>query len=239
MSEESTTPPDATSLTLVSVRGSPSNPTAPAPNAIAPVPTAVAQRTPNSAAPGASRLPSAMSLNTALARALPLAGYYLTRVGPAGVAGITASAVAVVLGLLALLSGRGAIDALTAQIAQAQQQHNDVQRTDQEIGKLVAALPTRDQMPVVIGTIFQQAQDSGVALTSGHYTFTAARPGGTARYDLDFPVKADYPSVRQFINRTLTAVPAAGLEKLRIERKAVGDTQVSADVHFVIFVRSD
>jgi hypothetical protein len=163
----------------------------------------------------------------------------LTRIGPAGVAGVTATVVAAVLGLTMLISGRSATDALTAQIARAQQQHNDIQRTDQEIGKLVAALPTREQIPTVIGTIFEQAKESGVALDSGHYAYTAARAGGTARYDLDFPVKADYPSVRQFINRTLTAVPAAGLEKLRIERKAVGDTQVSADVRFVVFVRSE
>jgi hypothetical protein len=30
-------------------------------------------------------------------------------------------------------------------------------------------------------------------------------------------VKADYPSVRNFINRTLSAVPAAGWTVLRIE----------------------
>lgn len=249
MTEESPTPAAAPSLALVSTQGPMTGDLKPQPDpvaAAAPAPTAVAQRAPNAPTSGkllpsgsAPRLPSAMSLSSALARALPLAGYYLTRVGLAGVAGLSASAVAAVLGLMALLSGRGAIDALTTQIARVQQQHNDVQHTDQEIGKLVAALPTRDQMPVVIGTIFQQAQASGVALDSGHYTFTAARAGGTARYDLDFPVKADYPSVRQFINRTLTAVPAAGLEKLRIERKAVGDTQVSADVHFVVFIRSD
>lgn len=248
MMEESPTPAVTPNLSLVPSQGPITGDLKPQPDpvaAAAPAPTAVAQRAPDATPPGtrasgsAARLPTAMSLNFALSRALPLAGYYLTRVGPAGVAGISASAVAAVLGLMALLSGRSAIDALTTQIARAQQQHNDVQHTDQEIGKLVAALPTRDQMPVVIGTIFQQAQESGVALDSGHYTFTAARPGGTARYDLDFPVKADYPSVRQFINRTLTAVPAAGLEKLRIERKAVGDTQVSADVHFVVFVRSD
>jgi hypothetical protein len=183
--------------------------------------------------------PLTRSLNAALARALPLAGYYLTRIGPAGVAGVTAAVAAAVLGLTALISGRTATDALTAEISRAQHQHSDVQRTDREIGKLVAALPTREQMPTVIGTIFQQAKDSGVALDNGRYAFTAARAGGTARYDLDFPIKADYPSVRQFINRTLTAVPAAGLEKLRIERKAVGDTQVSADVRFVVFVRSE
>jgi hypothetical protein len=59
------------------------------------------------------------------------------------------------------------------------------------------------------------------------------------RYELEFPLKAEYPKVRDFINRTLNAVPSAGLDKLRIERKAVGDALVNADVRFVVFVRSE
>ena len=59
------------------------------------------------------------------------------------------------------------------------------------------------------------------------------------RYELEFPVKAPYPNVRDFINRTLSAVPAAGLDKLRIERKVVGDPVVSADIRFVVFVRAE
>ena len=35
------------------------------------------------------------------------------------------------------------------------------------------------------------------------------------------------------------AVPAASLEKLRFERKAVGEQVVNADVGFVVFVRGE
>jgi hypothetical protein len=45
--------------------------------------------------------------------------------------------------------------------------------------------------------------------------------------------------VRYFINRPLRAVPAAGLGKLRIERKVVGGPVVSADIRFVVFVRAE
>ena len=40
-----------------------------------------------------------------------------------------------------------------------------------------------------------------------------------------------------FIDRILTNIPAAGLHKLTVQRKVVGDTQVNADVRFVIFIR--
>ena len=85
----------------------------------------------------------------------------------------------------------------------------------------------------------QQAQQSGIALDTGHYSYSPPKGGGVGRYEIEFPVKAEYPAVREFINRTLTAVPSVGLDKLRIERKVVGDNVVSADVRFVVFVRSE
>jgi hypothetical protein len=88
----------------------------------------------------------------------------------------------------------------------------------------------------------QQARAAGVELTKGQYTYTRAAAGagagvGLGRYELDFPVTATYPGVRDFINKTLTHVPSAGLFKLSIERKAIGDGEVIADVRFVVFVR--
>jgi hypothetical protein len=91
----------------------------------------------------------------------------------------------------------------------------------------------------VIGQIFIQAKEAGVPLDTGHYVYSPAKAGAIARYDLEFPVKASYPDIRGFINRTLTAVPAAALGKLHVERKAVGDQVVNADIGFVVFVRSE
>jgi hypothetical protein len=94
-------------------------------------------------------------------------------------------------------------------------------------------------MPVVIGQVLQQASLAGVALDIGHYAYSPPKTGNVGRYEIEFPLKAEYPNVRDFINRTLKAVPSAGLDKLRIERKAVGDALVNADVRFVVFVRSE
>jgi len=89
----------------------------------------------------------------------------------------------------------------------------------------------------VIGLIFTQAKQAGVALETGHYVYVAPKGGALAHYELEFPVKAGYPDIRGFIDHTLSAVPAAALGKLRFERKAVGDAVVGADIVFVVFVR--
>ena len=113
-----------------------------------------------------------------------------------------------------------------------------VSTAEQAAPRLITSLPTRAQMPKVIGQVFAEAKAVGVPLDTGRYVYTPAKGGEIARYDLEFPVKAGYPDIRSFIDHTLAAVPAASLGKLRIERKAVGDAVVSADIDFVVFLRS-
>jgi hypothetical protein len=172
-------------------------------------------------------------------RTIPLALYKIGQMGPAGVAGLLATTAAVIIGVVGVVSINNATDSLAAQIARLQQHPNAAARIEDGLGKVITTLPTRDQMPVVIEHVLQQAGLAGVALDTGHYAYSPPKTGSVGRYELEFPLKAEYPKVRNFINRTLTAVPSAGLDKLRIERKAVGDTLVNADVRFVVFVRSE
>jgi hypothetical protein len=180
-------------------------------------------------------------LRTAVNHFLPHARYQLLRLGPAGLTGAVASSAALVIGAFALLSLHAANEHLLAQISQGRHHRpGPVITPQQDLLKVVSHLPMRSQMPVVMGQVLQQARAAGVELTKGQYTYSSTAPsaGGLGRYELDFPLKAAYPGVRDFINRTLTAVPSAGLFKLSIERKSIGDGEVNADVRFVIFVRN-
>jgi hypothetical protein len=103
--------------------------------------------------------------------------------------------------------------------------------------QFAAALPTRDKIPALLGVVLVQATDSGIVLEQGKYTFSPAASNRLARYSFEFPVKADYGNIRSFINKSLAAIPALGLEKLHVERKNVGDTLVNAEVGFVIYLR--
>jgi hypothetical protein len=176
-------------------------------------------------------------LQNAVNRWIPEVQYQLTRLGPVGMVGVGASAAAVLIGAFALLSLRAANESLTAQILRAQHRPQVKVTPQQGLTRAVAQLPTRAQMPAVLGQVLQQARAAGVELAKGQYAYVASSAGGFGRYELDFPLKAQYPGVRDFINRTLTHIPAAGLDKLSVERKVVGDTEVNAEVRFVIFTR--
>jgi hypothetical protein len=184
---------------------------------------------------GSSALVRAQDAATAL---VPQLQYQIARLGPAGQAGLAALVAALVVAVSTLLPAQHALQALSADLARAQHP-SAAALADQAAPRLFASLPTRAQIPAVIGQIFIQAKEAGVPLDTGHYVFSPARSGAIARYDLEFPVKASYPDIRSFINRTLSAVPAAGLGKLHIERKGVGDQVVNANIGFVVFVRSE
>lgn len=182
---------------------------------------------------------------SALARAqaaasqlVPQAQYQIARLGPAGQAGLTALVAALIIAASTLLPARHALEGLSADLARLQ--HPSAARSaDQAIPQLVASFPTRAQIPAVIGQVVSEAKEAGVSLDKGQYLYVPPKSGAIARYELEFPVKASYPQIRTFINRTLTAVPAASLNKLHVERKAVGDQMVNADIGFVVFVRSE
>ena len=110
-------------------------------------------------------------------------------------------------------------------------------KPEQSPQQFAASLPTRQQIPALLGVVLVQATDAGIVLEQGRYTFSPATSNRLARYTFEFPVKGDYGKIRSFINKSLAAIPALGLDKLHVERKNVGDTAVIADVGFVIYLR--
>ena len=193
-----------------------------------------------SAAPPALPRPTTAvaHLKVGASQLLPYAQYQLTRLGLAGQVGLVALTAAAVVAVSALLPAQHSLQSMTDELANVRHAPAAL-APDQAVPRLIATLPTRVQMSAVIGQIAAEAKSAGVSLDTGRYVYTPAKGGEIARYELEFPVKATYPDIRTFIDRTLTTVPAAALGKLRVERKAVGDAVVNADVGFVVFVRSE
>jgi hypothetical protein len=217
-------------------------------------PVAVTQALEATAAPAArlaalaprAAAPVSATAATALARVQAAAGeviprlqYHVTRLGTAGQAGLAALTAAAAIAVGALLPAWHAMQNLSLNLAQAQHAPSGYSIA-QAVPRLMASLPTRAQIPAVVGEVYAQAKAAGVPLDNGRYVYAPARSGSVASYELEFPVKgAAYPALRTFINRTLAAVPAASLAKLQIERKVVGEQAVNADIGFVVFVRSE
>ena len=178
------------------------------------------------------------SLREAAGQVIPQLQYQVSRLGIAGQAGLGAFAAAAALAIAAIIPAQHALQGLQAQLTHAQHPLT-APGVDAAVPRLVASLPTRGQIPAVIGQMYNQAQTAGVPLNKGHYDYVPPKAGAVGRYEVEFPVTAAYPAIRTFIDGTLTAVPAASLGKLHIERKAVGEQVVNADIGFIVFVRGE
>jgi hypothetical protein len=172
-----------------------------------------------------------------LALALPQLRYQLARVGPAGLSGIGVLAAAAIAAVVLLLPTYHSVLALREELTKSGHAVPQAAHPDQSPAQFAAALPTRAEIPALLGVVLAQATDAGVALDQGRYVYTPPAANHLARYSFEFPVKGDYGNIRSFINKSLAAVPALGLDKLRVERKNVADTSVSAEVAFVIYLR--
>ena len=171
-------------------------------------------------------------------RALAESAYRLRRVGATGLAGIALVVAALVLFIANNLPQSTAVAALKAQILRlAPLGHAPVAATPG--GTVLAALPKRDDAPTVVGKVFAQAAAAGVELSRGQYEFVPSRDGVAARYRMTFPVHTTYPKLRDFMDRTLIALPAVAIEGLRVERKKVGDEEVDAELKLSAYVRSE
>jgi len=230
-------PPDAAELTPQS-QAEVSAPPAMAPVAL-PAPVLTTLATPSAAStPISRRAGAALTRAQELSRQLvPQLQYQISRLGVAGQAGLVGLVAAAAVAMATLVPAYHAVQNLNADFARAQHP-GATASIEQAAPQLLASLPTRAQIPAVLGQVYAEAKAAGVPLDTGRYTYAPANSKATAHYEFEFPIKAaSYPSIRTFINRTLTVVPAASLDKLHVERKAVGDQTVNADIGFVVFVR--
>jgi hypothetical protein len=179
-----------------------------------------------------------LPLREAAGQLVPQLQYQIARLGIAGQAGLAACVAAVALSIAVLVPAHRALQSLQQDLVRAQHPSNPASIVE-VVPRLVASLPTRAQIPAVIGEIYAQAQTAGVSVDKGRYAYVPAKAGAIGRYEVELPVTAPYPAIRTFINGTLTAVPAASVEKLRLERKAVGEQAVKAEIGFVVFVRGE
>jgi Tfp pilus assembly protein PilO len=102
---------------------------------------------------------------------------------------------------------------------------------------LLRSLPSRAQMPALLGLLLKQADAAHLSIDTGKYETTALKTGGVMTYQVSFPIVGSYPQVRQFIDATLTALPAVAMSELSLTRKTIGDGEVEAQIRLTAFTQ--
>jgi hypothetical protein len=177
-------------------------------------------------------------IQNTVTRALAEATYRLRRIGMAATAGLAAVVLAVTLFIAQNLPQGAAVLALKSQLLRLAPTGKGASVAAPS-GVNLASLPPRGEAPNVVAKILEEANASGVGLPRGQYEYVPARDGVAARYRMTFPLRASYPKIREFMDRTLLALPAVAVDGLRIERKNVGDDTVDAELKLSAYVRSE
>jgi hypothetical protein len=165
--------------------------------------------------------------------------FHLNRLGNSGVTGLGVALVSAIFVATAIVPQYRQVGELHRELALTQQRPVADATPQQRMSQFVQNLPARGELPKVAGQIFAIAAAAKVSLDKGRYELAPLKSGHLARYRMSFPIKGSYTSIRQFLDATLSALPAVSIEGLRIERKTVSDQFVDADVRLNVFVRSE
>lgn len=207
-----------------------------------PTPALAAAPAPHAATLTASPIPPRSAAGVMQAygnRMLAETLYQARRMGTAMLAGITAVVLAATVFFANNLPQGGVVAALKGQLAHLARPVGGAAAVGPSPGAALSALPSRADAPEIVAKIVEEARASGVELPRGQYEYVPARDGVAASYRMTFPVHATYPQLREFMDRTLVALPAVAVEGMHIERKTVGDAGVDAELKFSAFVRSE
>jgi hypothetical protein len=169
---------------------------------------------------------------------LPRLTWSLQRTGRAGLAGTALLAASVVFLVSTYLPLAREVEDLRSQAGSTHVESSADARPASDTGTaLLRGLPSRTDAPALLGALLEQANAAHLSIDTGKYETSPPKSGGVMSYQVSFPVSGPYPQVRQFIDATLTALPAVALSELSLTRKTIGDGSVEAQIRLTIFTR--
>jgi hypothetical protein len=135
---------------------------------------------------------------------------------------------------------KGQVAELQSSLDRAQQTRAHARATTApSVDSFINELAGRAELPALTAKIVAAASAAGVVLERGTYDVTPTRTGLLVRVRMTFPVHARYPDIRRFVEATLTTIPGAAVDGLRLERKDIAAAEVDADIRFAVYLRSN
>jgi hypothetical protein len=84
-------------------------------------------------------------------------------------------------------------------------------------------------------TIINLAEKNNLPLNTGKYETLIKESGELVFYQINFPLKGNYPQIRQFLADSLNTLPNASITELLLHHTAIDSNQIDADVGFTLY----
>ena len=106
----------------------------------------------------------------------------------------------------------------------------------EQLAEFYRLFPSQGELTDKVAQVFDLARAQGLELPQGDYRVAEDRVGRLRRYQMQFPVKADYPRIRRFLAGVAAEIPGSALEHIEFGRQKIGEPQVEATIKLDIFL---
>lgn len=169
----------------------------------------------------------------------------LQRLGRVGLASALLVLATLVMALAVLLPQWLAVRELRAAEADASIQVGRLERGElkvvikpeqQAIDSLRQQLPGQPQATELIDRLYRLASAERISLARGEYALGIDPKTQLARYQIVLPVSGSYPQIRGFLQALLGQLPTLVLEDLELQRKQIGDSELSGRLRMTLYL---
>lgn len=164
------------------------------------------------------------------------------------------NALAFLLWMMAILAWSCGLPYLRDQSRQQQASIIDVRKSLQTPVKPVFSAPQLDEHDHLkefyeilgetnyaeqqVKTLFSMASENGLLLAQADYLLSSDKAGGFDTYQVNFPVKGSYSSVRQFCMKLLPSLPFASLDELHFKRSVIASDVVEVRLQLTLYLNN-
>lgn len=126
---------------------------------------------------------------------------------------------------------------LQARMERAAREPVSERRTPTEqLAAFYRVFPMPEDTPEWLGKLIAAAESRGLKLEQGEYTATPDRVGKLVRFQMNLPVRGEYPQIRKFLAALPAEVPLVALEQVQFERQKIADPQVEAKIKLALYL---
>ncbi|MDD1012675.1 type 4a pilus biogenesis protein PilO [Pseudomonas rubra] len=166
------------------------------------------------------------------------------KLGVVGLAGAGLLALALLYGAVVLLGQWQQVQALEQQRDQARAQVVQLQQGTlklpqvprHELEDFHRQLPAQPQATVAIDRIYALAKAEQITLARGEYALGIDPKTQLARYQILLPVRGSYPQIRRYVHALLGQLPALVLEDIDLQRKKIGDRELTGRIRMTLYL---
>ncbi len=112
----------------------------------------------------------------------------------------------------------------------------DMHAPEEQVAQFYRMFPRDSDLPQCLEKIFSSAESQGIGLDRGEYKVIRDKEGGLVRFQMTFPVKGSYPSIRKYLSSLMADMPTLSLQQVKFKRQKVGDATVEANINLVLFL---